>query len=253
MKDIHSHILFDIDDGAYNIEESIEIIKQAINNKYTDIVLTPHYRKKQNFTANNKIKLELFNKLVDKVKKENLKINIYLGNEITVNEDLIYNLNTKQVLTINNSRYLLLELPFKGKRKYLDELLDELIENGYMIIIVHPERYKDYYIKDYKKMISKGILFQGNIETLYGKYGRSVKLKLENMLKKHMIHFMGSDIHKSYDITYERNIKEKLEHLLNDEIMVNDLINKNIDKVIKNKEVKPYPIIENKKIKIFNK
>ena len=49
MKDIHSHILFDIDDGAYNIEESIEIIKQAINNKYTDIVLTPHYRKKQNY------------------------------------------------------------------------------------------------------------------------------------------------------------------------------------------------------------
>ena len=59
MKDIHSHILFSIDDGAEDINESIDIIKQAIDNGYTDIILTPHYRKRQGFVANNKINLHL--------------------------------------------------------------------------------------------------------------------------------------------------------------------------------------------------
>ena len=253
MKDIHSHILFEIDDGAYDIEESIEMIKNAIKNNYTDIILTPHYRKKQNYIANNKVKLELFDKLLDRVKEEKLKINLYLGNEITVDEDLIYNLNTNQVLSLNSSRYLLLELPFKGRLKYLDDLFDELISDGYSIIIPHPERYKDYHLKDYKKWITRGILFQGNTESLYGKYGRLIKTKLENMLKLHMIHFMGSDIHDSRDITYERDIETKLENLLNDKDMIHDLIDKNIKKVIDNKIVKPYEVVEKKKIKIFNR
>ena len=90
MKDIHCHILYSIDDGAENIKESINIIKQAIDNNYTDIILTPHYRKIQGYVANNKKKKELFNKLKEEVKNNNLNINLYLGNEITVDEDVDY-------------------------------------------------------------------------------------------------------------------------------------------------------------------
>ena len=53
MKDIHNHILFGIDDGSESLEESIQIIKEAVQNGYTDIILTPHYRSIQDFTCDN--------------------------------------------------------------------------------------------------------------------------------------------------------------------------------------------------------
>ena len=206
MKDIHSHILYSIDDGANDLSESLDIIKQAIDNNYTDIILTPHYRKNQGFVTNNKQKLELFNNLKNELKKQKIKINIYLGNEITVSEDLFYYLETNQLLSLNNSRYLMLELPFIGRLSYLDDLFNTLISNGYIIIIPHPERYLDYNEKDYIKWNRKGILFQGNIESLYGSYGYKAHKKIESMLKKHLISFMGSDIHKKEHLTYKRNI-----------------------------------------------
>ena len=254
MKDIHSHILYSIDDGSESIKESINIIKNAINNGYTDIILTPHYRKRQGFVANNKTKKELFNKLQEEINNNNLNINIYLGNEITVDDDLYYYLETDQITSLNGSRYLLLELSFTGRLNYLDDLFNDLMEDGYIPIIPHPERYMDYNEKDYIKWSNKGVLFQGNIESLFGGYGKKTQEKLEKLLKLHLISFMGSDIHKDYHNTYSKDIKTKLMEILNDKNMVLELTDKNIESVIKNKEIKPYEIIQDKKkLKIFNR
>lgn len=253
MKDIHSHILFSIDDGSESIEESLSIIKQAIENNYTDIILTPHYRKKQGYVANNKIKQEKFNELLNEVKNNNLNINLYLGNEVTVDEDLFYFIDTNQILTLNNSRYILLELVFNGRIGYLDNLLDELLDNNYIPIIPHPERYNDYTEKDFISWNKKGILFQGNIESLFGGYGKKSQEKLESMIKKHLISFMGSDIHKSSHKTYEQDIKNKLYSLLNDKQMVLDLTNNNIEKVINDELIKPYDIKEKHSFWLFKK
>lgn len=249
MKDIHSHILYSIDDGAGTIEESLEIIKKAIKNGYTDIVLTPHYRKKQGFHANNIIKKNLFEELLQEAKKNKLKINLYLGNEITVDKDLFYYLKTNQLASLNRSRYLLLELPFTGKLDYLDEFIDDLMNDDFIIIIPHPERYHDYKINDLVKLHNKGVLFQGNIESLYDSYGEKCRKKLEKLLMMHLISFMGSDIHSEKSITYERDIIKKLMVILNDKKMVLDLVDNNIDKVIKDEIVKPYEIkLDKKKI-----
>lgn len=253
MKDIHSHILYSIDDGSESIDESLNIIKQAIDNGYTDIILTPHYRKEQGFIANNNIKRDLFNKLKEEIKKNNLKINIYLGNEITIDEDLYYYLDTDQVVTLNNSRYILLELPFIGRLNYLDDLFNDLLNDGYIPIIPHPERYMDYKEKDFIKWNKLGILFQGNTESLYGGYGKKVQKKIENLLKLHLISFIGSDIHKENHYVYKRDIKDKLLSILNNEEMVIELIDKNIDKVIKNIIIKPYEVVEKKKFILFNR
>ena len=69
MKDIHSHILYALDDGADDIKESINIIKKAYNNGYTDLILTPHYRKIDGFICNNENKKSVFNTLKKELKK----------------------------------------------------------------------------------------------------------------------------------------------------------------------------------------
>ena len=127
------------------------------------------------------------------------------------------------------------------------------MDDGYIPIIPHPERYQDYKEKDFIRWSDKGILFQGNIESLYGSYGKKVQDKLENLLKINLISFIGSDIHKKEHLAYERDIKEKLLKILNNEKMVLELTDKNVEKVIKNEEIKPYEIIQSKRFKLFHR
>lgn len=248
MKDIHCHILYGIDDGSKDLEESIEILKSAVANGYTDIILTPHYRARQHYVCDNNEKLNRYKVLKQEVEKRNINIKLHLGNEITIDEDFFYYLNSKQTMFLANSKYILLELNFSNKSPYLDHIIDRLIRMNCIPIIAHPERYEKYEVKDFEKMIKKGVLLQGNIGSLYGKYGRDAKDKIIEMLEKHMIHFIGSDIHKETQDTYERvfDAFNKIAKITGSKEMTLELFDGNIDKVINNQIVKAYPIVKNK-------
>ena len=256
MIDIHSHILYGIDDGSKSIEESINILNKAIDNGYTDIILTPHYRQMQNFCCNNIGKYRRFCELKKEVEKRDLPINLYLGNEITIDEDLFYYLNAEEALPLNGTRYLLIELPFDGVFKDLDSAVDRLLSKGNVPIIAHPERYEYYHdLSEFERLLNKGVLFQGNINTLYGKYGVRAKATLEEMLKKNMIHFMASDIHSDSQTSYDRVIdaKRRVEELTKSKSIAEDLFTNNARKVINNEKIDAYTILKKKyKLKIFN-
>jgi len=81
MIDLHSHILFQIDDGADSIEESLSLIREAVDYGVTDIVLTPHFIL-GSYDTNNEEKWKLFSLLKKEVEKENIPIRLYLGNEV---------------------------------------------------------------------------------------------------------------------------------------------------------------------------
>lgn len=238
MKDLHSHIIYDIDDGSKNLNESLEILKQASLNGVTDIVLTPHYIKDSKYNANNLEKNKKLNILQEELKKNNININLYLGNEVYIDED-IKHLLKKDISTINNSRYILIELPLNSKSLILDEVLYGLVKEKLIPIIAHPERYKAYY-KNYDffdNLIKKGCLFQANIGSLYGDYGRKSKKMLKQLLKRNMIHFMGSDIHSSNSNIYKKNIEKDLLKIVKDKDIVEDILTNNTDKVINNKDI----------------
>ena len=238
MKDIHTHILYDIDDGAKTLEESLDILKKASLNGVTDIVLTPHYIKDSKYSANNNEKEEKLNILKQELKKNNIDINLYLGNEVYIDED-INTLLKKDISTINNSRYILIELPLNSKPLFLDEVLYGIVKEGLIPIIAHPERYKAYY-KNYDffdNLIKKGCLFQSNIGSLYGDYGRKSKKMFKELLKRNMIHFIGSDIHTKNSKTYEKNIEKDLFKIVKDKEKVENLLINNTDKVINNKDI----------------
>ena len=180
MKDIHNHILFGVDDGSKDLEESINIIKKAVQNGYTDLILTPHYRQIQDYIFDNRRKKKIFKQLQQVVRENELGINLYLGNEVTLDNDFFYCLSEDCILTLNNSRYMLLELPFNEKVNNIESIFKKILGMGYVPIIAHPERYELYYdFDELEKWINMGILFQGNIGSLYGKYGTKAKKQIE--------------------------------------------------------------------------
>lgn len=238
MKDLHTHILYGIDDGSKSLDESLEILEKASIHGVTDIVLTPHYIKDSKFNADNKDKKKILKELTTEIKKRNININLYLGNEVYVDEG-ITSLLKSDISTINNSKYILIELPLNSKSLVLDEVLYELNEKNLVPIVAHPERYLSYY-KDYDffdNLLKKGCLFQANIGSLYGCYGRKSKKMIKELLKRNMIHFFGSDVHhKSSDI-YEKNIEKDLFKIVKDMNIVDNLLNNNTEKVLNNEDI----------------
>lgn len=254
MKDIHNHILYGIDDGSDDINESINIIENAIKNGYTDLILTPHYRRAQAYTCNNQDKKKYFNILKTEVKRRNININLYLGNEITIDKDLFNYINNDEVTTLCNSKYLLLELPFFSAFPRLQTCIKKLVSLGYVPIIAHPERCTVYSTDDFEKMIKDGALLQGDNESLFGKYGTKAKNKLETMLKRHMIHFMGSDVHHDTSTCYNHTkmLISKLIKLTGDKRIAYEIVNVNIEKVIRNESITPYQVKKVRyKLKLF--
>lgn len=234
MVDLHSHILYGIDDGSKTLEESLEILNNAYTGGVTDIVVTPHFIKDSKYKANNKKKRELLDSLVKELKKNHIPLHLYLGNEVFIDEGLSKLLD-KDIATIHGSKYLLIELPMGRKYSLIEEVLDELDEVGIIPIIAHPERYLSYY-KDYDFFYwlkNRGCYFQSNIGSLFGEYGRKSKKMMKELLKRDLIDFIGSDIHHPYQKFYHYDIKKKLLKIIKDEDRVNDLLEGNAKRILK--------------------
>ncbi len=238
MIDLHSHILYGIDDGSKSFDESLEILKKAYLGGVTEIVVTPHYIKDSKYKANNEDKMLLLGKLENELGKQGLSIRLYLGNEVFIDEGLP-SLIGSDISTINGSKYMLMELPMGGKSLVLDEVLDELDEAGIVPIIAHPERYLSYY-KNYDffyDLKKRGCFLQGNVGSLFGYYGRKSKKMIRELLKRDLIDFFGSDIHHPYQEFYEYDVKRELKKIVKNDRIIEDILNCNARKILNNDDL----------------
>lgn len=255
MIDIHSHILPDIDDGARTVEESMEIIKNASKNGVTDLIVTPHFILGSDYEADNVTKRKLVTKLKRRITKEKLPINIYLGNEVFIENDMLKLKKDGLVSTLNNSRYLLFELPLNDRYIGVSDILFQLGCKGYKGIIAHPERYaivkKDPSIVF--DFIEKGALIQCNIGSFFGHYGSKAKHAAILLLKHHAISFIGSDIHHSYSDYYDKleELKKLMRKYISEEEIEDILVN-NARKILK-KEMIVEPKVKPLKKNMFGK
>ena len=111
LKDLHSHLLYGIDDGCKTIEESLSLLKKMSAAGVKDIIITPHYIENSKYVFNNESKEKLFTILKNEVKFEKIDVNLYLGNEVFYTDHFVELIESGEVQTLNNSKYLLFELP----------------------------------------------------------------------------------------------------------------------------------------------
>ena len=223
MIDIHTHILYGVDDGVKTIEESIAILRKMSENGVTDVYLTPHYIEDSSYTSNVKQNQVRFNNIKKELNNNNIKINVYLANEIYINDNILKLLKNNEIQPLSNKN-LLIELPMNGEyNNYMDVFL-ELKEAGYKVTLAHPERYL-YFHKHFDELVdmhNRGILFQINLESILGKYGRNVKKSTKKLLKRKIVDSIGSDIHHDKkDYSYIEKSTKKFRKYLNDNELKN--------------------------------
>lgn len=199
MIDFHAHILPNIDDGSASMEESINLIKEAEQAGFTGIISTSHYLQNY-YECDEKERRRILAELANQVKVADAEAEmpkLYLGSEIYISTDIVELLKEGKASTINETNYVLFELPMNSKPLFAKEVVYKLIENGYNPIIAHPERYS--YVKEdiefVRELKSMGALFQSNYGSVIGMYGSSAKKTLKKLLKEDLITFLGSDVH----------------------------------------------------------
>lgn len=222
MTDTHSHILFNIDDGSNNIEESIAILKEMAEVGFKHVILTPHYIEGTEYSVTNEEKDIRFALLEKRIKEENLDITIHLGNEIFLHNNLIASIEGAKCYGLNKSNYLLVELPFHNQIRGLIDILYEFKVKGYTPIIAHPERYT--YLQDNPDLVDKlkeeGTLFQCNYSSILGYYRKDAERLMKYMLKKHYVDYLGTDIHhinKAFVLDNFAKIKKTIIKITGDE------------------------------------
>ncbi len=257
MIDFHSHIVYGVDDGAKDIQESVEMLKEASQAGFTDIILTPHYMK--NYYIQNKKEIEKrIKEIQKKLKEDNIKINLFQANEVYIIDEMPELINNGTISTINSSKYVLFELPMSIETLNLKSVIYSLLENGNIPIIAHPERYK-YIQNDPNKLlelIEMGVLFQSNFGSILGQYGKISQKTVEKLLKHNMVHFLGTDTHRLNTI-YNKidEIIEKLNKIVSKE-QLNNLLTNNAKKVLQNENINielPIEIKNNFISKLFAK
>lgn len=235
MIDMHSHIINGIDDGSKSIEMTINMLKKAEQSGTTDIIATPHFMRGRFEVEYNEV-LKKVEELKGISRENNIDINIYAGQEVYYSRKLLEYYNDKIIGTINNSKYMLIELPMLEFN--IEEVINTIYElqiRGITPIIAHPERYKPFIKKPsmINALIKEGMLFQLNAGSIAGDFGKDVKKTATKYLEYNIYSVVGSDAHR--DRGRDTDMREALNILEEDkkEEFINNgraiLENKDVD------------------------
>ncbi len=203
MIDIHCHALNSIDDGARDLSESLEMMKLATENSIDALVFTPHVK----CGADIDEFLNRRDALVDELKSavnENECPKLYKGAEVYTDDDIFY--ADIEKLTINNTKYILVEFNFlQFVPSRIEKYFKEIKSLGLKPIFAHPERYaycqNDYEFLNYLHRM--GVLFQINASSLAGMGSMNEFLLAKELIQKQVASFIGTDGHSSRGRTNE--------------------------------------------------
>lgn len=194
---MHSHILPGVDDGAADMEVSVEMAVHAWEAGIRVIMATPHYIEGV-YCASPEHNMNLIRQLTGELQKRNIAMEIYLGNEIFVTPDIPVLIQENKVAALNGSRYILLELPRSvGIPWYAESLIYKLRLGGIIPVIAHPERLQSF-IEEPGRLavfLDKGALAQLNLPSLTGRHGRRVRDTARLLLKANLVQLLGLDQH----------------------------------------------------------
>ena len=195
QRDIHAHLLPNIDDGPKTMEESIAMIRLLAKIGYKHLIATPHIH--SDYYPNTK--KDILEKLLvvqTEVKKANIPVTIDVAAEYYLDDYFESLLKEEDLLTLEQTPFVLVECSLLEQSIKTMEYLFKLQVQKYYPILAHPERYLYYKEKDYQALLEAGCKFQLNLLSLLGHYGKEVQKRANFLLKKNWIHFVGTDAHR---------------------------------------------------------
>ncbi|MRX73007.1 tyrosine protein phosphatase [Bacillus lacus] len=204
MIDIHSHILPKLDDGAQTMEDSLTMAKAAVAEGISSIIATPHHQNGR-YNNNRRNILESTDTLNKTLLQENIPLKVLPGMETRIYGEIVEDLENSQILSLNHSNYLFIELPSDSVPRYTEKVLYDIQLRGYTPIIVHPERNAGITENPDKlyNLVKKGALTQITASSVCGYFGKNIKKFSHQLIEANLTHFIASDAHNISNRTFK--------------------------------------------------
>lgn len=213
MIDIHIHIVPGIDDGSRSVEETQKMLRQAAEGGTTGMIVTPHCNIEGYYENYNGQELQRAFEAFAQLAKETVpRMQIGFGQEVYGTEDAPELVRDGRLLTMHDTRYVLMEFPFESPFAYMSEILYRTKEYGFIPIVAHPERYD--VMQDYpwlvEEWLDEGLGIQVNKGSILGRFGGDPYEAVMYLLTHGMVHICASDAHRTYARTPYMNKVQKV-------------------------------------------
>lgn len=203
--DIHSHLLPGIDDGAKDQGDSLTLINKLHQYGFSEFITTPHiltgvWNNTREGIVNNEATT------VPYLRENGVQMPFKAAAEYLMDDSFLKLFKNSPLLTLKDN-YVLVEMSYLNPPMQLYEIIFDLQIAGYKPVLAHPERYIFYHNKfdEYYRLKKAGCLFQINLLSVTGYYGKPVLTVAEKLLDNKMIDFAGSDVHHSRHIESIKN------------------------------------------------
>lgn len=189
MTDLHAHLLPAVDDGAKSEEDALALLDYLQGIGLEHLFLTPHVMAdlKKNDRTFLRDRFERFRSVYQG------PIELRLAAEYMLDEQFFRHL--EQGLLAYDGQHVLVETSYLYAPPDLQGMIYEITLNGYTPVLAHPERYAYMEKQDYLMLKNRGCLFQMNLLSLSGFYGKGASLRCRELLEEELYDLIGSDIH----------------------------------------------------------
>ncbi len=203
MVDIHSHILPGYDDGATDVYDTLEMLRVAAINGTKAIVATPHSNLPGAPARNCTEIKRIVSRLNQVAQKENIGITVLSGMEIFATDDVAQKLKAGELLTVNDTKFPLIEFDFETDSFYIFRVLESVLKEGYTPIIAHPERYRCIAENVHLayELYRMGVVIQINKGSVRGRFGKKAAAAAAAILNHRLAAVAASDSHNLFTKT----------------------------------------------------
>lgn len=216
MIDLHAHMLPGVDDGSQSLEMSLEMARIAVASGVRHMALTPHCNLPGNPRTNydSPELREWMDALQLALERENIPLELYAGCEVFSTEETPLLLRRKQLISLNDGSYLLVEFDFGEDVNFVSYILEAILDEGYIPLIAHPERYR-FVVRDpglTYEWVRMGCALQVNRGSLLGRFGESIQDTAWRLLEHQVVACVATDCHRStFRTPHMADVKEALE------------------------------------------
>lgn len=194
--DIHSHILPGVDDGSDSYETSMRMLRCAVDDGISAVILTPHNKPDHRHLQYSGIESGAA-RLREGMAKEAIHIELYIGSELYYRSGILDEMQGSELVTMADSRYVLVEFNPLAECDYIRNGIYSLLTGGYCPILAHVERYQNVCAAKYgiEDLIEMGCYIQVNAGSIMGRSGSKTRRFVKKILKQRQVHFVATDAH----------------------------------------------------------
>src|SRR5262249_55324215 len=196
MIDLHCHMLAGIDDGAGDVSVSLAMAKASVSQGITTVACTPHIL--PGLYHNSGAQIIRARAQLQQIRDQaEVPLQLTTGADVHITSDFIVGLRSGRLLSVADSRYVLVEPPHHTAPPQLEDFFFKVVLAGYVPILTHPERlsWVPAHYAAIKRLVGGGVWMQITAGSLTGAFGRTALYLAHRMLDEGCVHLIASDAH----------------------------------------------------------